>query len=165
MGVGKTTVGTLLADELGRPFLDSDEVLEARNGESGIEIATREGVARLHEFELEAFLLMVDTSEPAVLAPAASVVDHATGRAALEENLAVWLTAPDEVLAQRQGTGGHRRPVSAEEHTSLRRRRAPFLEEVSVMTVDTGTASPAEVVEEVIDRLSGGLISGEGGRR
>ncbi|HUF15166.1 MAG TPA: shikimate kinase [Acidimicrobiia bacterium] len=41
MGVGKTTVGEHLAARLGRPFLDSDEVMEDRFGERSSEIAAR----------------------------------------------------------------------------------------------------------------------------
>jgi shikimate kinase len=55
MGVGKTTVGRLLAAELGLPFLDSDDYLEMEVGDSGAVIAAQEGVAGLHEVELEVF--------------------------------------------------------------------------------------------------------------
>lgn len=56
MGVGKTSVGRLLAERLGLPFLDSDVILEAWTGETGAEIAERDGVGRLHVLELEVFL-------------------------------------------------------------------------------------------------------------
>jgi shikimate kinase len=153
MGVGKSTIGRLLASEIGIPFLDSDEYLEATTGESGSDIAAREGVARLHELELEAFLAMCRTPRPAVIAPAASVVDDEAGRQALEESFTIWLTAPDHVLALRQARGTHRRPVARGERAALHQRRAPFLERVSDMKLDTATSTPAEVVAELMDRL------------
>lgn len=161
MGVGKTTVGRLLAAEVGVPFLDSDDHLEANTGELGSAIAAREGVTRLHELELEAFLAMCHTPGTAVIAPAASVVDHELGRRALEENFTVWLTAPDEVLARRQSEGTHRRPVSAEENAALRAARAPFLTKVSVATLDTGTSSPGEVVDKLVALLPESLLASE----
>jgi shikimate kinase len=82
MGVGKTTVGEHLADRLGRPFLDSDEVMEDRLGEWSSEIAAREGVEHLHALELEVFLAMISSPEPSVIASAASVVDSEAGRGA-----------------------------------------------------------------------------------
>jgi shikimate kinase len=153
MGVGKSSVGGLLAERMGVPFLDSDEMLGEATGETGSEIATRDGVVRLHELELEIFLQMCDEPETAVIAPAASVVDQETGRKALKENLTVWLTAPDEVLAQRQRDGAHRRPVSSDEQVALQIARAPLLEEVSAIIMDTASSTPAEIVAELLGLL------------
>lgn len=154
MGVGKTTIGRMLAWELGLPFLDSDEMLEARTGgDNAAEIATRDGVERLHELELEVFLDMCEVADESVLAPASSVVDHPRGRSALSEQITVWLTAADDVIAIRQGSGDHRRPIDARARAELRARRAPHLDAVSAMRVDTGSATPTEVVAEIMERL------------
>lgn len=159
MGVGKTTVGRLLARELELPFFDSDEVIETRTGDTGARIAARDGVDRLHELELEVFLDLCAREERAVLAPASSVVDHPRGRRAMAENLTVWLTAPDHVVAVRQGSGGHRRPIDAEERERLRARRAPHLEMLSDIEVDTGSVSPQRVVSILVERISGDQTS------
>lgn len=158
MGVGKTTVGRLLAAEVGLPFLDSDDYLEVEKGESGSVIAAREGVTRLHDLELEVFLAMCQTSGTAVIAPAASVVDHEPGRRALEANFTVWLTASREVLAERQSEGRHRRPISAKAHAALQAARAPLLSKVSAVVLETETTSPAEVVEKLVALLPESLL-------
>ena len=163
MGVGKTTIGRLLADELRLLFHDSDEYLEGSGYGPGTEIASREGVARLHELELEVFLFMCGMPRPAVLAPGASVVDHEQGRRELEDNFTVWLTAPADVIAQRQDEGTHRRTISAEERGDLQADRAPLLAEVSVLTLDTGTISPNETVEKLIALLPESLRSSASG--
>lgn len=154
MGVGKTTVARMLSAELGMPFLDSDEVLESRTGETGAAIAARDGVDRLHEIELEVFLDMARNPSPAVIAPASSVVDHELGRRVLEENLTVWLTAADDVIAQRQASGNHRRPVGLEARGVLEARRAPWLAELKTIKIDTSSATPEAVVRLVVDQLS-----------
>lgn len=155
MGVGKTTVGRLLAEELDLPFLDSDEILEARSGENAAEIAGRDGVVALHDLELEVFLNMTRSTTRSVIAPASSVVDHVEGRAAMSENFTVWLDAPDRVVAIRQGSGGHRRPIGPEELARLRARRNPHLEAVSSIVVETGSATAEDVVEEILGHLRG----------
>lgn len=153
MGVGKTTIGRLLAEELDLPFLDSDERLEVREGENGAEIAIRHGVARLHELELDIFLDMCRGSERSVIAPASSVVDHREGRTAMVENLTIWLRATDRIVTLRQGSGDHRRPISAEERAALRARRRPHLQAVSELEIETSSSTPGEVVDDILRRL------------
>src|ERR671918_1711140 len=130
MGVGKTTVGRLLAGELGVAFFDSDAVLEERTGELGFAIAAREGVQRLHELELEVFLDTCRHPKAAVIASAASVVDHEAGREALANHFTVWLTAGGDVLAERRASGEHRRVIDVSEQLELDQTRAPFLEQL-----------------------------------
>lgn len=154
MGVGKTTVGRLLACELGLAFHDSDVVLEARSGETGAGIAESQGVDQLHELELEVFLSACEESERSVISPAASVIDHEAGRAALERNTTIWLTASEDVLETRTAEGDHRRELGSGERERLRLRRRPWFEEVSDLTVDTGSTSPREVVAIILERLA-----------
>jgi shikimate kinase len=154
MGVGKTTIGRLLAQALRRPFLDSDEMIEADTGMTGAEIAIREGVSALHDRELDVFATMSHSSLPSVLAPASSVVDQEQGRDLLRTCTTIWLVAPDAVLAKRQRRGHHRRPVGEGERTELEKRRDPYLEEIADVRVDIGTEGPREVLGRVIKALS-----------
>lgn len=152
MGVGKTTVGRELAARLGRPFLDSDIELERSCGDTGAQIASRDGVARLHTLELELFSDMVETVTPSVIAPAASVVDSATGRALLDGNVTIWLDAPEDVLAARRGTGDHRRDVNDDEVIALERGRRPFWQELATVRIDT-SRSVADTLEALVSEV------------
>ena len=53
MGSGKTTVGTLLAKRLCRPFADTDVLIEEREGRSIPEIFRRDGEEAFRALELE----------------------------------------------------------------------------------------------------------------
>ncbi len=163
MGVGKTTVGKLLAAELGLAFLDSDAWIEQKKGQTGREIAAREGVPRLHEIELAAFLEMAKSTQRSVIAPAASVVEDDSAREALSENFTIWLTAPDAVVAERAASDEHRRPIDAAERADLRSRRRPFLEAVNAISLDSGSDTPEETVSRIIERLSQARASSRAG--
>ena len=67
MGSGKSTVGALLARELGWPFIDLDATIEAARGQTVREIFEREGEAPFRLME-HAVLTEASKSEPAVVA-------------------------------------------------------------------------------------------------
>ena len=83
MGAGKTSVGRRVATRLERPLLDGDEVLEDRTGGlTAADVVDREGAERLHALEAEIALDMLRSGTPAVIGPAASVIE-VDGRARL----------------------------------------------------------------------------------
>lgn len=149
MGAGKTTIGSRLASVLDRPFLDSDEVLETREGRSGANIAIDHGVAALHELELQVFVEMAASGEPSVIAPAASVVDTRAGQHLLERQLTIWLSAPDTVLRDRRDSGHHRRTVDEAESSKDEARRAPLFRTLSTLQLDTGYVSPTKLAQRI----------------
>jgi shikimate kinase len=53
MGTGKSAVGRMVAERLGRKFVDSDELIEARAGKAIPEIFDREGEAHFRALEAE----------------------------------------------------------------------------------------------------------------
>jgi len=153
MGVGKSTVGRLVADMLGREFRDSDLWLETAGGRGSAAIAAEEGVSRLHELEVGAFLEMV-LGPPSVVAVAASVVESAPVRDILDRQLTVWLRAPAEIVEERCKSGTHRRSVEPEERESLLSIREPLFERVSRLVIDTGRRDPVGVAAEVVVGLA-----------
>lgn len=154
MGVGKTTTGHGVAAALDRPFLDSDDHIEARYGERGALTAANSGVAELHRRELEMLVSVADNETPAVIAPAASVVDSEVGREILAGTMLIWLVASDEVLAERQARGDHRRRVDASERLALRQRREGWLAGNAALRIDTGALDLDGVIEKVVEFAS-----------
>ena len=149
MGVGKTTLGRKLAEELSLEFRDSDTWIESVSGRTGADIAATEGVSDLHRLELLALESQLDASAPSVVAPAESVVDVARGRELLRAHVAVWLDADPETLRRRRSMSAHRRPIGPEEAAQRRASRAGHLEACCVARLDTSRASPEELITEI----------------
>ncbi|MFZ0015317.1 MAG: shikimate kinase [Acidimicrobiia bacterium] len=145
MGAGKTTIGQMLASEMGRPFQDSDRAIEAENQTSGAAIAAERGVADLHAIELQTCRAMLDAPVSSVLAVAASVIDTRAGRRLLSRHVVVVVRADDGVLKDRVAAGSHRRPTGATERYELERRRSPLYGSIADFQVDNSSGSPRDI--------------------
>ena len=149
MGAGKSTIGRGVASRLSRPFIDSDDVIEQREGATGADIAAARGIERLHEIELEVFMASVASTAPAVICPAESVVDDPAARLALGEHRTYWIDADHAMLRDRHAEGPHRRPMGSEEFAARRSEREPFLAAVSAARIDT-TSTPVDACVDAV---------------
>lgn len=146
MGVGKTTVGRLVADRLALPFFDCDAQIEEIAGRTSREIARRDGVPVLHALELSVLLAALEHSA-AVIAAAASVVDTREGRDAIGGATCVWVDRVPDVTA-RPGED-HRRSVDADERLE---RRQPVYKDLADLVL-TGPGTPEEFADRVVGFL------------
>src|SRR5260370_29613168 len=108
MGAGKTTVGAACATRLARPFVDTDDVVEANTGMSVAELFAHEGEGRFRELERQAVVDACATPAPAVIAcGGGAVVDAATRRRLHQAGFGVWLqAAPATPMARGQTESG-----------------------------------------------------------
>jgi shikimate kinase len=74
MGVGKSTVGRIVAAELDRPLFDSDEMIEEQTGRTVREIFAHDGEPAFSTLETDTLLEALAEPEPAVIAAAGGVV-------------------------------------------------------------------------------------------
>ena len=150
MGVGKSTIGELLAARLGCSYRDSDRDIEAATGRTGRQIATTSGVGELHHVEEEVLLDALSSKLPQVISAAAWVVESPRCRSAIEQSaIAVWLELPTEKLFRRIRAGSHRREMTLAELETIVARREPLFRELADIVV-TADGPPADVVDQIL---------------
>ncbi|MGH8912423.1 MAG: shikimate kinase [Acidimicrobiia bacterium] len=160
MGSGKTTVGEILAADLGVPFLDSDFQIEASLGVTGRLLAERQGVERLHDAEAEALEKALEGTEPSVIAAAASIGDRSDLVAALagDDAFLVLLVGEPEVLVGRTDSGGHRRRFDMDEFRRSAARRTRQVGTVADLVVDVTIETPDQIARRILSAARDGSV-------
>jgi shikimate kinase len=158
MGVGKTTVGMLLAERLGWGYLDSDVQVAQATGRNVADIFSEDGEGAIRVQETRALMKAVSNPAPLVISVAGGAVLSEENRALLSRSgVVVWLRARPETSAERIGDGHGRPPLGddpAAALSALYEVRAPFYAELASVTVDVDDLSPEAVVERVLgDRV------------
>ncbi|MEZ5216816.1 MAG: shikimate kinase [Ilumatobacteraceae bacterium] len=155
MGVGKSTVGRRLADRLGRVFLDSDSLIEARAGRSVRDIFAEDGEAAFRDLETEVLRDALASDVPSVIAGGGGIVVRPENREVLREGAerVVWLRAGVDTLVARVSQGGHRPLLDADPTgvlTRLDAEREPWYRDVAHVVIGVDGRSVDDVVEAVL---------------
>jgi shikimate kinase len=153
MGVGKSTIGRLVADRLGLPFIDNDDLLIRHIGSSAEEISIALGLDELHRLEAELLAKALDEPGSTVLNAAASVVTSEAGRNALRKaRHVVWLCDDLATITARVARSGqfHRPDFSPEVLRQIERERRPLFTAAATVTIDIDGDAPEVVAERVI---------------
>jgi shikimate kinase len=153
MSSGKSTVGALLADRLGRRRRDSDDDIELGHGRKASYIAETDGVDALHEIEHRHLLDALAEDEPVVVGAAASVADSEECVRAMEEAFVVWLQLDVSEIAEGYGTKDHRRDLGDDPEQALREqleRRGPVWAKVADLELPDAKHRPATAVDAIV---------------
>ncbi|MEC0168837.1 shikimate kinase [Paenibacillus graminis] len=157
MATGKSTVGALLAEELGYELVDLDHVIIQKEGRSIAELFAEGGEEYFRRIEsavlkdmLEGEGRIISTGGGAVLAPGNADI-------MLQNGLVVALTASEEAIIDRV-SGDQNRPLlagNAQERvrTILEQRRDAY--RFAHCTVDTTELDAAEVSKHILMRYRG----------
>lgn len=150
MASGKTTVGRMVAEELGWPFVDNDAALRQRTGRGAREIEDEDGLDALHAAEAETLLASLDEGGPAVVAAAASTIEDPACREALRRRaFVVWVEAPPAQIAAKVAKSDER-PRTDDDIEALAAERAPHYRALAHLVVGTAKGQRHEAADAVV---------------
>ncbi|MFQ5489563.1 MAG: shikimate kinase [Phycisphaerae bacterium] len=100
-GCGKSTVGQRLAQRLGRPFVDTDELIEQEAGMSIADIFAAEGQVGFRGREVAVIERIARQTGQVIAVGGGAVTDPRNAQRLKAGGTLIWLTAPADVLWQR----------------------------------------------------------------
>jgi shikimate kinase len=157
-GSGKTTVGEVLAEKLGRELVEMDRLITQRMGLTIPEIVDRYGWARFRAVE-EDITSEVARLKDVVIAAGGGVVTSEKNISELKRNgILVWLIASMDSLLKRIGEDATRPPLLSgrtqrEDMEITLAERESLYQKAAELVVDTDNKKPEEVAEAIIGLL------------
>ncbi|MFF6981806.1 shikimate kinase [Streptomyces sp. NPDC008343] len=155
MGVGKSTVGQMLADRLGVGYRDTDDDIVAEQGRTIAEIFVDEGEPAFRAIEKQAVHRAL-AEHDGVLALGGGAILDADTRALLAGRRVAYLSMDVEEAVKRTGLNAAR-PLLAvnprKQWRELMEARRHLYEGVATAVVATDGRTPEEVTQAALDAL------------
>ncbi|MCX5202561.1 shikimate kinase [Streptomyces sp. NBC_00237] len=155
MGVGKTTVGALVAERLGVPHRDTDADIVAAQGREVADIFVDEGEPYFRDLEREAVRVAVAEHTGVLALGGGAILDEST-RELLSAHPVVYLSMDVDEAVKRTGLN-QARPLLAvnprKQWRELMEARRTLYTEVARVVVATDGRTPEEVAQAVLDAL------------
>ncbi|GHA04776.1 shikimate kinase [Streptomyces echinoruber] len=155
MGVGKSTVGRLLAERLEVGFRDTDDDIVAAQGRAIADIFVEDGEAAFRALEKEAVAAALAQHDGVLALGGGAILDAGT-RALLAGRRVVYLSMDVEEAVRRTGLNVAR-PLLAvnprRQWRELMEARRHLYEEVATAVVPTDRRTPEEVTQATLDAL------------
>jgi shikimate kinase len=155
MGAGKSACGRVLARRLGRCFVETDDVIVARDGRPIPEIFRQEGEEAFRRLESEALETLRLKSDDVIATGGGLPCRPGRVEALRALGTVVWLRGDLDELLARARRGGQRPMLdnrAAAEIEALYRAREPYYAQAH-LTVDTVGQTVDQVVHRIVSAL------------
>ena len=153
MGSGKTTVGKVLADFLGCPFFDLDDLIVKKAGKSIPDIFAQDGEAAFRDLEAQLLRQQVKKYAESTVVLAlggGAILAPASASLLRDKTVCIYLRATLDTLLQRLAGETAGRPLADAALAARLAEREPLYEETAHVIIDTDGLSPDEVADEII---------------
>lgn len=154
MGTGKTTVGKLLAMQLGYEFIDTDKLIEQQQGQTIPEIFQAHGETAFRQMEADLAQELASRQGLVISTGGRMMLDPANAAALSRQGYVFCLVAtPEEILQRLQLDTNHPRPLLAV--SDPKQRIMQLLAERTegygrFLQVQTSGKKPNEIVAELM---------------
>lgn len=157
MGSGKSVVGAALAQQLGWPRIDTDEMIARKFGLTISEIFEQLGEGHFREAESEV-LQKLETDLRAVIVTGGGIILRPENVGRLRElGTIVWLKT-DLAILQKRLAGQNHRPLLQTQHPAttiakLFTEREQLYQAAADVAVDTFARDPQKTARTILDEL------------
>ncbi|HUL31323.1 MAG TPA: shikimate kinase [Thermodesulfobacteriota bacterium] len=163
-GSGKSVVGRRLADHLQMTFVDTDDLIEERQGIPIADIVKSRGWGHFRKLENKV-IEEISKEDHLIIAPGGgAVLDTDNVKALRKRGTVIWLQADRQTLLKRMnqdpGTNTRRPSLTgkgtkgtSEELKEIMSFREPIYEKASEIQIDTSTLDVDTVVEQILTAL------------
>lgn len=156
-GVGKSTVGVILAKVLGYQFIDADLVIQKRENHLLHEIISEEGLDGFLKAEENANVYIAQNEEKSIVATGGSVVYCEKAMQELKKTgRVIYLELEYDQLKKRLGNLKGRGVVlkDGQDLRGLYEERIPLYEKYADLTVNEKNLDVEQTLQKIVDRLS-----------
>lgn len=156
-GVGKSTVGVILAKVLGYQFIDADLVIQKRENRLLHEIISEEGLDGFLKAEENANVYIARNEEKSIVATGGSVVYCEKAMQELKKTgRVIYLELEYDQLKKRLGNLKGRGVVlkDGQDLRGLYEERIPLYEKYADLTVNEKNLDVEQTLQKIVDRLS-----------
>ena len=149
MGTGKSTIGQLVAEKLGRPYLDTDEEIVRRIGMSIAEVFQRDGEDRFRHIERRMCRFLAAQEGYVISTGGGMLVDESNRDVMLASGFVVCLNATPDAIAERLKEDKTERPMLKGDWRALLAKRQPDYAAIPNQ-IDTTDKTPETIADEII---------------
>jgi shikimate kinase len=156
MGTGKSTVGQLLAQQLGLEFIDADVRIESEQGRTIAQIFKLEGEACFRHLEAQLAVKLAANDRQVISTGGGFVLYPPNINVFKPSGVIVALTATPEVIYERVKNERHRPLLAVPDPlariNALLLERSPYYQNADLV-LDTSFKKPVELVAEIRKEL------------
>jgi shikimate kinase len=158
MGVGKSAVGKILADDLAKKFIETDFLIVQKTGRTIPQIFREEGEIAFREKEIGIIKEVAAFTNQVIACGGGVVLNKINVDRLRQSGMMVWLTASPEVILKRTVADRDGRPllpaeVNLADIRSMLRFRKPFYQRAADIEVDTSDLDIEHLVKHIIEKL------------